>query len=255
MERIRNLTTYQKVILLILLAMLVIFAFVYGRVTGQAGYAYKEEVLLPSYEDGKTVYSGRVYDADCSFTVTEDKVVFFRCEDKFYGPYTAQEDPNAIPAEYADSANAVGVELLDNGKQMFRGVLLTNQPSGFLLFSDTGEMYGFGIVVTMSDGSQYDENGQPIDPWEPSIYNILELMGQPELTNKGEWMAYCLAVLVSAFTVLSILFAEELFRLGLIGRIRDWDRAEPSDFEVAGRYIGWTIMMPFIAWIYLMGLK
>ena len=255
MDRIRNLNTYQTVIIGLLLAMLLIFTFIYGRATGQEGYSYKEEVLLPSYEDGKTIYSGKVYDADCSFTVTEDKVVSFRCEDKYYGPYTAVEDSSAIPDEYADNANAVGVELLDNGKQMFRGVVLTNQPSGLLLFSDTGEMYGFGIVVTMSDGSRYDENGLPIDPWEPSVYNILELMGQPELTKKGEWMAYFLAVFVSVCTVISILFAEELFRLGLMGRVRDWDRAEPSDFEVAGRYIGWTIMMPFIAWIYLMGLK
>ena len=138
MDRIRELNRYQKVILLILLAMLLIFTFIYGRATGQEGYSYKEEVLLPSYEDGKTIYSGKVYDADCSFTVTEDKVVSFRCEDKFYGPYTAVEDPSAIPAEYANRANAVGVELLDNGKQMFRGVVLTNQPSGLLLFSDTG---------------------------------------------------------------------------------------------------------------------
>ena len=253
MERLRSLSTYQKVIIGILLAMLVIFAFVYGRATGQAGYAYKDEVLLPSYEDGKTVYSGRVYDADCSFTVTENKVVSFRCEDKFYGPYTAQEDPTAIPAEYADSANAMGVELRKNGKLLFRGAVLTGQASGFHLIDENGDMR-ITMTVTMSDGTQIDGDGNIVDPWEPSVYNILELMGEPELTKKGEWPAFFLAAFVSAFTVISILFAEELFRLGLIGRVRDWDQVEPSDFEVAGRYIGWTILPIGILTLYLMGL-
>ena len=50
MERIRNLSIYQKVILLILSAMVVLFGLVYIRATSLEGYAYKEEIFLPSYE-------------------------------------------------------------------------------------------------------------------------------------------------------------------------------------------------------------
>ena len=55
--------------------------------------------------------------------------------------------------------------------------------------------------------------------------------------------------------VISILFADELFRLGLIGRVRDWDQAEPSEFEIAGRYISWTLFPILILWIYFTGLR
>ena len=255
MERIRNLSTYQKVILLILAVMIVLFGLVYIRATSLKGYEYKEEIFLPSYENGNSIYSGRLYDSDCSFTVTKEKVVSFRCEDKFYGPYTAKEDPTAIPKEYMDSPNAVGVELRNNGNLMFRGVVLTNEPSGFLLFNENGDLYGWSMIVTMSDGTQVDENGRTVDPWKPSAYTILELMGQPELTNKGEWPLYLLGVFFSVVSALTILFADELFRLSLVFTLRDWDRAEPSEFEIAGRYISWTIFPILILWIYFTGLR
>lgn len=254
MARFRSLNIFQKMILLLLTAMLVVFACVYGRAASQVGYEYKDEIFLPSYETGKTVYSGRLYDSDCSFTVTEDKVVSFRCEDRFYGPYTALEVPSVIPEEYALSSNAYGVELRENGKLLFRGAVLADQSSGFLLIAENGELYGLSFVVTMSDGTQVDGNGNPVDPWEPGVYTILELMGGPELTKKGEWFMYFLAVFASLLTAVSILFADELFRLHFVFSVRDWDRLEPSDIEIACRYIGWTILPIGILTLYLMGL-
>ena len=111
------------------------------------------------------------------------------------------------------------------------------------------------MIVTMSDGTQVDENGRTVDPWKPSAYTILELMGQPELTNKGEWPLYLLGVFFSVVCALTILFADELFRLSLVFTLRDWDHAEPSEFEIAGRYISWTIFPILILWIYFTGLR
>jgi len=255
MNRIRELNRYQKTILLILLAMLVVFGILYSWAASQKGYVYKEEVFLPSYENGKTIYSGRLYDSDCSFTVTHDKVVSFRCEDKFYGPYTAVEDASAIPEEYALTSNAVGVELRNNGNVMFRGAVLTNQPSGFHLVDENGELHGFGVIVTMSDGTQVDENGSIVDPWKPGVYTILELMGQPKLTKKCEWGFFFMGLFVSVIAACNILFADELFRLSLVFSVRDWDRTEPSDFEIAGRYVSWTLFPILILWVYCSGLN
>ena len=234
MDRIRELNRYQKVILLILLALLVVFGIVYIWAASQKGYAYKEEIFLPSYENGNTVYSGRLYDADCSFTVTADKVVSFRCEDKYYGPYTAVEDASAIPEEYALISNAVGVELRNNGPVMFRGAVLTHPPNGVLLF---------------------DENGSIVDPWEPGVYTILELMGEPQLTKKCEWCFFFMGLFVSLIAACNILFADELFRWSIRFSVRNWDRAEPSDFGIASRYISWTLFPILILWVYCSGLN
>ena len=255
MDRIRRLDRYQRVILLFLAAMAALFGVLYLLATAQEGYEYKDEIFLPSYENGSTIYSGRLYDADCSFTVTEDNTVSFRCEEKFYGPYIAVEDPTAIPTEYAHSPNAAGVELRNNGHLMFRGAVLTEQPSGILLIDENGDMHGWSMIVTMSDGTQIDENGKIVDPWEPDIYTILELMGQPEMTKKGDWIAWLHGMFLCVIAAISILFADELFRLRLVFILRDWDRAEPSDFEIAGRYISWTLFLFLILWIYLSGLR
>jgi hypothetical protein len=56
-------------------------------------------------------------------------------------------------------------------------------------------------------------------------------------------------------TAVSILFADELFRWNLAFQIRNADRAEPSDWEIAGRYIGWTALTIMALVLYVMGLR
>ena len=62
-------------------------------------------------------------------------------------------------------------------------------------------------------------------------------------------------LLICVVTVISILFADELFRLDISFKIRDVERAEPSDWEIACRYISWTVF-PLIAMIlFIIGLQ
>ena len=75
---------------------------------------------------------------------------------------------------------------------------------------------------------------------ELSARTILELTEGPELQHKGVWAAWFGGVFVCAVTAFSILFADELFRWDLSFRVRDVEQAEPSDWEIASRYIGWT---------------
>ena len=45
------------------------------------------------------------------------------------------------------------------------------------------------------------------------------------------------AVFICVLNAVSILFADELFRWNLAFQIRNVDHAEPSDLEIAGRYM------------------
>ena len=47
-------------------------------------------------------------------------------------------------------------------------------------------------------------------------------------------------------TWITVLFADELFRLQMSFRIRDAEWAEPSEWEMAGRYISWAVL-PLLA--------
>ena len=59
-------------------------------------------------------------------------------------------------------------------------------------------------------------------------------------TYLGNYSTYMNGVmsLLSFITAIYILFADEIFRWNLSLQIRNADQAEPSDLEIAGRYIG-----------------
>ena len=256
MARIRNLDRYQKIILLLLSAMLVIFTVAYAAVSSRVGFAYKGAILIPQESGGSTVYSGRIKGETASFTVAQDKTVTFHYGDKLYGPYTACEDPTAVPKDFEMSKHMTGVEIREGESLFFRGgVWVTGESNReILLFDEDGGFSGVDVTFTSGDGAVYDSEGNAVDQMAPSAVTILRLMDTPELTSKGEWLAWFCGVFISAVTAISILFADELFRWNLAFIIRNADRAEPSEWEIMGRYIGWTISFIMVPVIYILGL-
>ena len=118
-----------------------------------------------------------------------------------------------------------------------------------------GSIENLEITVTTNSRTVIDEHGNVIDPMEPSVSTILELMSEPELTHKGEWLAWFGAVFICVINALLILFSNELFRWNLKFQIQNADLAEPSDWEIASRYISWTILTIMALVIFIMGLQ
>lgn len=267
MERIKNLDRYQKAVLLILVAMAVIFAVVYTSVISRIGYLYNDQILEADTENGNLVYQAQVRGEEWRFTVTPDKTVTFQAGDKLYGPYTAKEDPTAIPRNHDQAERMTGVEVREKDKVLFRGGIMGygeygNTSRNWMMFHEDGTSAGFEVYAVMGDGTMISGDGTMIsgdgtimDPMEPTVTTILRLMEGPELTHKGVWQAWIAGVLLSLVTAVSILFADELFRWNLVFRVRDVDRVEPSDWEIAGRYISWTLMPLVALAVYIMGLK
>lgn len=250
MERVKNLNRYQRGILIVLMAMALIFGVVYCLVSSREGISY-QDVILEFHEDsGASVYAGTIDNQPCSFTVTADKAVTFRYGEKTYGPYTATEDPTAIP-EGKDYLT--GVQILEGDAVFFRGgVYRLNET--LMLFHEDGNMVFDITVTTDNNGITTDENGNIIDPMQPTAATILELMAGPELVSKGDWFAYVGCVLLSIFISVSILFAEEMFQFSMLFRVQDVSHIEPSDWEICGRYIGWTVLTVTALVIYIVGL-
>lgn len=121
MERIKNLNLYQKSILILMLVMALLFAVLYPMTILKVGYEYKNSVLVPHQENGNTVYSGKLKGEQATFTVTEDKTVILQRGDKTYGPYTAKEDPTAVPKDSQMAERMTGVELRSGDEIIFRG--------------------------------------------------------------------------------------------------------------------------------------
>lgn len=254
MEKIKSLNGYQKGILICMVTMVLVFAVIYSRTISQVGFEYKNTIFVPNQENGSIVYSGKIQGQKAHFRVSEDKTIVFQYGDKMYGPYTVKEDATAIPKDEEMQEYMIGVELRQGEDILFRGGILETGDY-YLLYNEDGTLDNFGFSYVTSDGIELDENGNIIDPIEPSVSTILELMNEPKLTHKGEWGAWFGVVLLCVFNALSILFADEMFRWNLAFRIRNVDNAEPPDSEIAGRYISWTVLTIMALVLFIMGLQ
>lgn len=255
MERIKELDRYQRIVLILLAAMLIVFAVLYAVTYARVGYAYADHIFVPGEENGSTIYSAKVRGQDAVFTVT-DQTVSLRYGEKIYGPYTAREDPTAIPDDSQMAAYMTGVEIRDGEDIFFRGGVF-NSGGGLVVINEDGGLGSYGgFVVSYStgDGVERDQYGNPIDRMKPSATAILELLRGPELTRKGQWAAWLCGLFVSVVTAVSILFADELFRWHMSFRVSDPDNVYPSDWEIAGRYISWTVMPVMALIVYVIGL-
>lgn len=254
MERIKSLNRYQKGVLLVLVVMVLVFTVLYPVTMSRQGYLYKDTILVPSQEKDAVVYSGNIEGQKARFTVSADKTVEFQYGQEMYGPYTAREDPTAAPQEGEWPDSMTGVELRCGEEIVFRGGVVDLGGERWL-YNEDGSLENIGILVTSGSGIVTDENGDAVDPMEPSATTILDLMEGPELTHKGEWQGWLLGVAFCAVTAILILFADELFRWSLQFSIRNADQAEPSGWEMIGRYISWTAFPIFALVAFVVGLS
>lgn len=254
MEKIKSLNLYQKGVLICMIVMVITFLGVYSMTISRVGFEYKDAILVPREENGSTVYSGKIRGQQVRFTVSEDKTVVFQHGDKTFGPYTAKEDPTAIPKDEEMAEDMVGIELLQGDSILFRGGVL-DLGDEYWLYNEDGTLNNLEMTYVTNDGVEREENGKAIDPMEPSASAILHLTNNSKLTHKGEWFIWLGGVFVCALNALLILFADELFRWNLKFQIRNADYAEPSDWEMAGRYISWTALTIMALVVFIMGLQ
>ena len=254
MARIRQLDWYQRGILLLLLALALVFAVIYRVRIARVGFLYQDKIFVPSEENGVTVYSGKISGEPAQFTVSEDKAVSFHCGEKTYGPYTVTEDPTALPEVEIEREGMTGVEIREGEKLVFRGGFWQSGEDYWLRRQDGSMDLSVGVFVT-GDGVMRDANGNAVDPLEPALCDILRLVYGPELTHKGSWLAWFGAVFLSILNAVSILYADELFHWDLSFQIRNAETAEPSDWELMKRYLGWTVFTIMVLVIYIVGLR
>ena len=78
---------------------------------------------------------------------------------------------------------------------------------------------------------------------------------QMRIPDEPIFFYYESGVLMCAVTAVSILYAYELFRFQMSFRIRNADRAEPSDWEIDCWYISWTLIPLMSLIVFIMGLN
>ena len=121
MERIKNLSRTQKVLMSIIVAMIIAFSIIYPIIMSIKGIEFRGDFLTLKEEQGNVTYT----DGHTSITVYDDQSIEFKCYHRFtgdgyrdvtYGPYSWMEDYSAIPAVTEDgmlsSDDYIGVKIM-----------------------------------------------------------------------------------------------------------------------------------------------
>ena len=264
MERIRSLNLYQKIILIILVAMVVVFCVLYPLTMKKEGFYYIDTILEHSEEAGSTVYSGKIRGTEAEFRVSAgkgassiDKTVVFRYGEKTYGPYTVTENPALVPAENPigdPDAKMQGVEIRRAGELIFSGFSV-EYGDGYLLFDENGQHEIDIKLIPGSGTTAYDENGQPVDHMEPTVSDIFKLTTGPALSHKGNVRYLLGGIAICIMAALVVIFAKELFRHQMRMTVTDAEDLKPSGWFIASRYISWTILTLTALAVFIGGLK
>lgn len=246
MERFKRLGGFQKGLMLLMAVMIVLFAVLYPVTVSKSGFRWKNKILVCTQENGAAVYSGRYKGAAVRFTV-RDGVVEFRYGEQYSGPYTAREDPSAVP-ESLRGPGMTGVALYRGDECIFRGAV--SYADELTLFRED-----WPAPADFPDSGSVTYVGEAEEAVEPSAGEILELMYGPKPEHKGLTGVFFLGLLLCILNAASILYAEELFRWNLRFLIRDTDRAEPSDWELMSRGVDWTIVFLTALAVFILGLQ
>lgn len=254
MQRIKDLSRYSQFLLLVLVVMVSVFTVVYPVTISRKGCLYKDQLMIPTTENGSIVYTAKVDGQNWRITVTADKTVTFQFGDKKYGPYTAKEDPTAIPKGNGMAHLMTGVEVREGNEIIFRGGIC-DTGAFWTMINEDGTDISFNVYTSTANGELRDGDGNIIDPMEPVIGSILKLMQGPELTHRGHGGFWFLGTFLALLAALEILFADELFQLQFIFKARDPEFIEPSDWTLFMRPIGFTVSVITVLVMFLIGLK
>ncbi|MCR5428462.1 MAG: hypothetical protein K6F16_05665 [Lachnospiraceae bacterium] len=248
MRRFRELEGLQKGIIIVLAAVFVVFSILYIVAANREGFVFRDGFLRLSEENGNSVYSGKTGGKQTVITVAPDKSMTFRIGEKTYGPYEVKEDPTILPN---------GCDILLDGRSIYHGSV-RELSDGVLVFNGTdGEPDVFGSinVYTGINGEYRDINGNPADIDEPRLAELFEWAQGPEAVRRGNLMMWFFGTVICIMTVVSILFADELYRLYMSFRMENAEDAIPSEWYIMTRYLGWFLMAVCAIVIFAIGLR
>ena len=235
----------QKVILLLLLVMAVVFGVLTGYFQSKPGAPYERTLLYPSQEGDTTTYTGKLHGQTVSVArrpdgtsvdvdLTVDGELVHACRVEYPEGTVTDADGDTWPR----------VEILRDGKTLFRGSYnpYMSDYHPLMLFEEdgswhTGDMVYAGTELPEPDFDEFD---------------ILRFARGSALSRRGSWAAWAMAaLLLSGITALGVAFPMTMFRLNHFLSVKD---PEPTEFYLSMQRLGWMALAAVIFGFYVWGL-
>lgn len=187
------------------------------------------------------------------YTVTPASTDGFRVEcqmgEETYGPYQVEAlDLASLSARLTEFPLDGGMEItnLTTGERLFRGGYIQSSDGYSFLLDETAEISGSSIL---DYAPSRPEKGPNCD----DLYHFT-FGAEESMTSRADWTLYFCAFLFAAFNVVSLLYAEELFTFHMGFHVEQAERAEPSEWELFRRHVGWAVFLFFEVILLLAGI-
>ena len=191
-------TRLQKVLLILLAAMAVLFAILTAVFRSRPRVEWRDSLLRPAQEGNAVVYSGSVHGEDTAIRVYSDgadTVVEFTVGSRLHQTGRLTWPEGTIPREYGGDVPRIEVFLDD--ELLFSGGC--DPASGYLYREDGTWEPGLSVLVGTSYASYWDSSAL-------DAHDIIYFALGPDTVHQGNWTIYALAVFLSAITAVNVAF-------------------------------------------------
>ena len=243
-----ELTRFQKIMLAVLAGMLVFFGILMAVFRTHPGVLFEESLLKITEQDGQIAYSGKAHGTPVTITVSWPTnfraVVGFDIQDRFCDVCEVEYPLEPIRTEHGNQVS--GIRVTKNGQVLFEGGY-DRGDAFFGWYEANGEW-------TFWPSAQVHVSGGYSDPWqyyETDAGDIVRFAFGPETAAHGDPALFGMAVFLSVFAAVYVLFWRTLFRW------RHWAARdpEPSEGYLYFEQIGWVVLAAVIAVVYIIALS
>ena len=245
-----EMSLYRRVLLIVMAIEILSFFFATLVMINRPGLEYQDALLYPSAEGAIQIYQGAVDGETARFAVSPEWEVSYQWGEYSYGPYQIWEDATAVPNGYEGSQ---GIEIRLGDEVLFRGCYLpSSTPS--LIQEDGEPVWGLRYSVSTGADTVIVADGREAERHTPDLSAVARVALEPELTHRGSMGLYLAVTLLALFNIIQICFPHLFFRLSLLGRVRNIDDAEPSDFYIVTEQIEWVVLALACLLLYYMAM-
>lgn len=245
MDSERTLT--QKIILILLLAMAVVFAILTAVSRSRPGVAFHDTLLRISQTGDRTVYSGSLRGSEIAVASRregENTEVTLSVDGRLRHTYRLERLEGTIATDYGFGTLARRIRITEDGTAIFEGGVLPNGDS-FYLVDEDGTLF-MDVTLTVV-GQSNPAAGGNLTAWE-----VVRFAGEPDRSVRGSWGVYAAALLLSALCALNTAFPRGMFYLAHMLSVRD---PEPTEFYLSVQRLSCVVLTVVAFAAYLYGLR
>lgn len=246
-------TLYQKIVLVILAAMIVVFGIVTAFNQSRKGILFRDSFLRLEEVTDADCFTGKAEGERVTIlrwygSENGTRTITLRVGERLNDTYTVYLGEPIIQPQGPVSGSAPPMwddiqtlRIAKNGEVIYEGGY--REESG-LFFTTDGEWSGLNIGMTTSVAEA--------DPWKDytmSKSQLVQLVLEPELVDRGDWRLYGLMVFFTLAAMADVAFPYTLFRW----RHRRWVKdPEPTDDYMSVQHLLWVILPVMVLVGYLL---